>query len=347
MKGTLGNFALVVCSLLFILLAAEGFLTYKAARLHSRLFERYENIGLCTKTHADPRLIYTIKPNQCGANSLGFIDDEHELVKPPATFRILVIGDSVAQGLGVARGSSFGMQLQTRLREVYAFPNVEVIVMARSGYSTSQELIVLADTGLGFDPDLIVWSYVLNDPAHPVFNHTSGDLGRYFFIPTSHTVHFLRRKVFELRERIARGECGSRFHLFLHCAYREQIEAHLTQLGRISKSSDIPILFVIHPFLEEFDEERERLAEVHGDLTVMARQAGMQVIDMLDVVRDENPDRIRQRPDQRDPWHPSTYGNSLIAKVLAETIVTDYLKSPAARLSETQKPGLTADEKER
>ncbi len=330
LKGALGNFALVVCSLLLVLLVAEAFFAIKAARTHSRLFERYENIELCTKPHDDPRLIYTIKPNHCGANSLGFIDSEHELAKPPETFRILVIGDSVAQGLGVPNGSSFGMQLQTILREEHALPNVEVIIMARSGYSTSQELIVLSDTGLDFDPDLVVWSYVLNDPAHPIFNHTSGDLGRYFFVPASHTLHYVHRKVFEMQERFAGRTCSRKFHLFLHCAYREQIETHLADLGRMSQSNGLPVLFVIHPVLEEFDEELEGLAEVHRDLAMMAKREGMEVIDMLDVLRNENPDQIRQRPEQRDPWHPSTYGNSLIADALAKTIVPDYLK-PLAR----------------
>ncbi len=297
----------------------------KAARLHSRLLERYENIDLCTERHDDPRLIYRIKPNQCGANSLGFLDREHKVAKPPGTFRILVIGDSVARGLGVP-GNSFGRQLQTLLRKKYAFPKVEVIVMARSGYSTSQELLVLAETGLGFDPDLIVWSYVLNDPAHPVFNYSGGDLGRFFFVPTSHTLHFLRRKVFELRERIAGMNCPSKFHLFLHCAYREQIAAHLIELGRISRAHDLPVLFVIHPVLEEFDEEGEALAAVHRDLASMAALEGMEVIDMLGLLHDENPDEIRQRRDRRDPWHPSIYGNSLIAEALARKIVPDYLK---------------------
>lgn len=326
MKGPFGSLALVVGSLLIILLVAETFFAIAAARLHARLFDRYENIDLCTQAHDDPRLIYTIKPNRCGANSLGFFDAEHELSKPPATFRILVIGDSVAQGLGVPEGSSFGMQLQALLREEYALPNIEVIIMARSGYTTSQELIVLTDTGLSFDPDLIVWSYVLNDPAHPIFNHTSGDLGRYFFDPASHTLHFLRRKVFELQERYAARGCSSKFHLLLHCAYREQIGTHIEELGRITRSNDTPVLFVIHPVLEEFDEELDGLMEVHGDLATMARRAGMEVIDMLEVLRDENLGLVRQNPEQHDPWHPSVYGNSLIAAALAKTIVADYLE---------------------
>ncbi|MCZ6644562.1 MAG: SGNH/GDSL hydrolase family protein [Gammaproteobacteria bacterium] len=308
------------------LLVAEIFFSFTAARLHTRLFDRYENIELCTEAHDDPRLIYAIKPNQCGANSLGFFDAEHAVSKPPTSFRILVIGDSVAQGLGVPEGSSFGMQLQALLREEVALPKVEVIIMARSGYTTSQELIVLTDSGLSFDPDLIVWSYVLNDPAHPIFNHSSGDLGRYFFVPASHTVHFVRRKIFELRERYAARSCSSKFHLFLHCAYREQIGAHIEELGQIARSSDTPVLFLIHPVLEEFDGEREGLAEVHGDLAIMARRAGMEVIDMLDVLRDENPGELRQRPEQHDPWHPSEYGNSLIAAALAKSVMPAYLK---------------------
>lgn len=327
LKGIPGKVALVVCSLSLCALVAEAFFAISADRLHTRLFERYEDIGLCTERHDDPRLIYRVKPNRCGANSLGFIDDEHELIKPPGTFRILVVGDSVAQGLGVPKESSFGMQLQTLLRREVSHPEVEVIVMARTGYSTTQELIVLAETGLNFAPDLIVWSYVLNDPAHPLFDYTSGDLGRYFFSPKYHAMHFVRRKLFEVREGIAGRDCQSRFHLFLHCVYREQVEAHLAELGKISKANMLPVLFIIHPVLEEFDPDPQGLAEVHRDLAMMAAQEGMEVIDMLEVLEDENPDRVRQIPEQRDAWHPSVYGNSLIAIALANSIVPEYLRS--------------------
>ena len=75
MKAAFGNFTLFVGSLLLALLVAEAFFSISADRLHNRLFDRYENIDLCTEPHDDPRLIYTIKPGRCGANSLGFIDD--------------------------------------------------------------------------------------------------------------------------------------------------------------------------------------------------------------------------------------------------------------------------------
>ena len=38
----------------------------------------------------------------------------------------------------------------------------EVIVLARSGYSTSQELIIFEEEAFHYHPDVMLWSYVLN-----------------------------------------------------------------------------------------------------------------------------------------------------------------------------------------
>ena len=36
---------------------------------------------------------------------------------------------------------------------------------------------MLEDHALQVAPDLLVWSYVMNDPAHPVYHNANGDIG--------------------------------------------------------------------------------------------------------------------------------------------------------------------------
>ena len=54
----------------------------------------------------------------------------------------------------------------------------------RSGYSTSQELVILEDEAFQYNPDLVMWSYVLNDPAHPVYHNANGELGCFWYTPS-------------------------------------------------------------------------------------------------------------------------------------------------------------------
>ena len=107
----------------------------------------------------DSRLIYEFVPgNRCGVNSLGFMDRERAFVRPSNIFRIVLIGDSIAQGQGVPRQRRFSNLVETRLQTKYPNRSHEVINLARSGYSTSQELVVLESIGMRFEPDLILWS---------------------------------------------------------------------------------------------------------------------------------------------------------------------------------------------
>ena len=45
---------------------------------------------------------------------------------------------------------------------------MEVILLACTGYSTSQELVLLRNETFQYQPDLVLWCYVLNDPADPL-----------------------------------------------------------------------------------------------------------------------------------------------------------------------------------
>ena len=53
-------------------------------------------------------------------------------------FRIVLIGDSVAQGYGVPLDSRFDDRLERALSGAVEHRRVEVINLVRSGYSTSQ-----------------------------------------------------------------------------------------------------------------------------------------------------------------------------------------------------------------
>ncbi len=97
-------------------------------------------------------------------NSLGFRDREHSIEKPPGTYRILVLGDSITQGFGIeANEDVFTSVLETKLRTKGV--NAEVLNFGVSGYNTEQEVETLREKGVPFDPDLVVLAFCANDTA--------------------------------------------------------------------------------------------------------------------------------------------------------------------------------------
>lgn len=127
---------------------------------------------------ANPRLVFEPVPGMVveeaglwdgwagAANRLGYRSPERPKAKPAGTFRIVVLGDSVAEGLGVDDdGAIFPARLERLLRA--AGRPVEVLNFAVTGYNTAQEVETLAARALAFDPDLVVLAYCLNDRRPP------------------------------------------------------------------------------------------------------------------------------------------------------------------------------------
>ena len=297
---------------------AEVALRILHSRSKLRMTAKLDEVGQCTTQSTIPGLLYTYVPNHCGANSHGYFDYEYSYAKASGIYRIVIIGDSVAKGQGVDLEDSFGKVLETILNND-ADPEgfeVEIITLARTGYSTSQELILLEQEALEYSPNLIIWSYVLNDPAHPVFHNANGELGRYYFQPKLHSIHFIQKRLFLTRERIKRLMCEKDYHQRLHCVYKREIETDIGRIGDISEIHGIPVIFLIHPvFDKSIDFNRYELDSVHLRLNHLATMAGMNVLDILDSFRPYRINQLRQiSADPFDPWHPNAKGHMIIAQ---------------------------------
>ncbi|MBI5675437.1 MAG: SGNH/GDSL hydrolase family protein [Nitrospirae bacterium] len=316
------NIITLFLTLLFILISGEVYLRYQYKKEHDILISKYKGRELCTASSAEPGLIYTFIPNKCGSNSHGYRDYEYRYKKDPGAFRIVVIGDSVAQGQGVELRESFCKVLETKLNQSVNNRKFEVIVLARTGYSTAQELILLKNEAFNYQPDLIIWSYMLNDPAHPVYHNANGELGRYYFKPKLHFVNFVRKKIFELKEESKSKNCGKEFHKLLHCAYWDQVKSQIYQIGGILKSKNIPVLFLVHPIFEKdrsFDTYT--LTSVHKKLYDAASESGLIAVDLLNAFKPYNMDEVRTHSETwYDPWHPNAKGHMVIADYIYKHI---------------------------
>jgi GDSL-like lipase/acylhydrolase family protein len=97
-------------------------------------------------------------------NSLGLRDPrEYDLAKKPATFRILVLGDSVTFGHGSVYEHSYPYLVEQQLKAWRPDIDWQVWNAAVPGYNTSQELAQLLEVGPRFNPDLVVVGFYEND----------------------------------------------------------------------------------------------------------------------------------------------------------------------------------------
>lgn len=97
------------------------------------------------------------------SNSLRLLGPETTLSRRPGEFRVLLIGDSITEGLDVLRDQRFARLMEDALGERLG-RRTEVLNAGRSGYQTDQEVLFYESEGRRFGADVAVLVvYVGND----------------------------------------------------------------------------------------------------------------------------------------------------------------------------------------
>ena len=118
-------------------------------------------------------------------NRWGMRDREYPLAKPAGTYRIALLGPSHVMGSGVADGDTFADFLEERLnRSVSAGTNVryEVLNFGVAGFSLQQQLAMLEDRALLFQPNAV---FITDSPRlkGPVVAHLLDVISARIAIP--------------------------------------------------------------------------------------------------------------------------------------------------------------------
>ena len=254
-------------------------------------------------------------------NSLGYRDTEHSIEKQEGSYRIVVLGDSIAAGLHVlSYEDTFPWLLQAYLRE--GDIEADVINLGVSGYNTDQEIATLRARGVAFDPDLVLLAYCLNDHQRVssgilrVLRETQRERGvvNRLAAPPWATRSALYRFVryalpnwFTAR-RVEQPDGGR--------LTAEEIDAAFGELADLARINDFQVLVAVFPRFQGPSEYAWK-AE-HQLLAEASRQYGFLHLDLLPDYRDcetASPLQISS-----DEWHPSAHGHRCAARAMADFI---------------------------
>jgi lysophospholipase L1-like esterase len=144
------------------------------AELVVRLLDLGPELGAASSSlyrlSANPSLRYELVPGaklpSVQINEAGMRCRSYAIDKSPTVFRIVCIGDSLAFGYGAAQSQSFPALLEHYLGEYIAREpgRFEVLNFGVTGYNAAQAVESLRTKALAYDPDLVVYTYCLNDP---------------------------------------------------------------------------------------------------------------------------------------------------------------------------------------
>lgn len=95
-------------------------------------------------------------------NSEGMREPGLTVAKPVGMYRVALLGDSIVESLQVPIGKTFGHIMENRLTQRLHRP-VQVINFGNSGYSTSQDYMLLNRKVFAYKPDLVICAYSNRD----------------------------------------------------------------------------------------------------------------------------------------------------------------------------------------
>ena len=130
--------------------------------------------------------LYIYKPNQSAltyghpfsTNRWGFRGhdflDRRENKAERSSYRIMVLGDSITAGTGIAEADRYTEVLEHKLQGIYPHTNIEVINLGVAGFETVQVEKIMRRMWDIVRPDLVVVGFCRNDPNitysfHPPF----------------------------------------------------------------------------------------------------------------------------------------------------------------------------------
>jgi len=97
-------------------------------------------------------------------NKYGFREREFKTPKPSDAYRVMVLGDSLTWGVGLAVEERYTAIAETLLSEAFPQKTFEVLNFGISGGPTTTERDILQKFKQTVEPDLIVVGFCLNDP---------------------------------------------------------------------------------------------------------------------------------------------------------------------------------------
>ena len=268
-------------------------------------------------------------------NTHGLRGPETPYTKPPGTFRILNLGDSVAMGWGVREEDSYGRQLE-QLLNGQGGDNLryEVINAGVPGWNLENELAYLQAEGLKYEPDLVLLDLTIvndiNGASALAADHQPALIkwlraNTYFWPFLTVQFRWLESRA-KGQERIDVIDPPTNPDKYFPPEPESErwmkVWTQVTAIDRLARENKARFVLILFPL--EFQVLDQNFSTLPQDLlAAKAAEAGIPVVDLLPAFRQacrEKPGGGCQPEDRylfADVWmHPSAYGHKLTADEL-------------------------------
>lgn len=330
----------------------------------------------------DPLLRYELAPGSTNGDSVinrdGLRDREFPLAKPPHTFRIACIGDSITFGFGVDQAAdTYPKRLEYLLNTYCATPDqhFEVMNFGVPGYNLKEIVENVQVRVLKYHPDLVIYGYCLNDPQEisleflKVLSDMTGAERKYKLHSQQENFWMAHSRIFrlaayEIRRVTAQGRAtgghvpaaadpenialrssrDTEYFTALHTGQpgRDNLENSLATLASACARIQAPVCVLIFPVTNHLDPYP--LDAVHRQVAELCEKHAFHVCDLLESFRAY--EHFEKSDIYFDYLHPFPLGDHYTAVVLLSKLLQDSLL-PQVEPADVARRLLNGDEEDR
>jgi len=255
-------------------------------------------------------------------------DRDFTIEKPENTVRIVGLGDSYTFGSGIKNiNDTYLKILEKRLNFIDNGRKYEVLNFGIPGKDTKDELEMLKEKALKYDPDIIMIGYVVND-----FKNVDSNLR----LPKKHLTIipfigfwlgniFYSYALFEIKMNRAIENLGLKMPTteitlkeFESEANKEYNKKLFKDIAALAKEKDIKVALVVFPVIYNLDNYP--FFQINEFIKEVGMENNFYIIDILETYKGyEESELIVNKYD----LHPNELGHKLIAQTILEKFIKD------------------------
>lgn len=343
MRKILFRLAALLIGLGFVLAALELFLRINPRFGYNYSFYRFKidnpTLNNVSNSYVRPSALlgYELIPHidlNAGfrTNSYGLVGPERSIRKDKGVFRILILGDSIAE-----QGWSGGLlehylNNTPRLRSRYK--EFQVLNAGVRGYDVLRYAVYLKHRGLKYNPDTVITFLFMNDFELYMTIMYKNERGcdEYYF-----SLKEIRKRGITASPFLMRHSYLYRFAVLnLDSLLSRQAKAqgpkmqeedgrhYLGVIKELCEKNRIPLLVVIFPYLKPFNEYKDWQKSEYWTIYRVVKELKVDYINLYELYDKLLKEHFHVRDIPNDEIHPSRELHQLIAKEIYKHLLDKY-----------------------
>jgi lysophospholipase L1-like esterase len=269
----------------------------------------------------NPKLIYVPKPYSGPFNAYGQRGKAFPFKKSEKS-RIVFMGDSTVEGLGVSPEERFTDILSKKLGDTY-----EVINLGVLGYNLLQEAEYLKLLGVKFSPDYVFWGITYNDSI--LASREIWQLDKVMNETKKNSFYMHYYTVQNKLENLLMASNFYRYFKYYFAGYSresfldsvfyvlsdEEIKGLLKEIKSLANRNNFKVIFIFLP------TNTDLFADKAASLRSAIKGSGITYLDLDDYFNSaDKKDKKKNLFLRNDPCHLGVDGNKTVAEILYESI---------------------------